>query len=195
MAKATLGVNWDHFIANYDDIREKIANVIPGFENFNERVRTPGGFALPHAVRDRREFATPSKKAQFTCHEIPKATLAAGQFVLMTIRTHDQFNTTIYGMNDRYRGIKQGRRIVMMNVEDMREQDLKDGDAVDVISHHKGITRRANSFRIVSYEIPRGSVAAYFPETNVLVPINQFAAGSQTPASKSVVVSFERVNG
>jgi anaerobic selenocysteine-containing dehydrogenase len=116
LAKATLGVNWDHFIANYDDIREKIANVIPGFENFNERVRTPGGFALPHAVRDRREFATPSKKAQFTCHEIPKATLAAGQFVLMTIRTHDQFNTTIYGMNDRYRGIKQGRRIVMMNV-------------------------------------------------------------------------------
>ena len=195
LAKATLGVNWDHFIANYDDIREKIANVIPGFENFNERVRTPGGFALPHAVRDRREFATPSKKAQFTCHEIPKATLAAGQFVLMTIRTHDQFNTTIYGMNDRYRGIKQGRRIVMMNVEDMREQDLKDGDAVDVISHHKGITRRANSFRIVSYEIPRGSVAAYFPETNVLVPINQFAAGSQTPASKSVVVSFERVKG
>ena len=111
---------------------------------------------------------------------------------MMTIRTHDQYNTTIYGMDDRYRGVHRGRRVVLMNLEDMQAQKLKSGDVVDIISHHNGVTRRANNFRIMSYDIPRGSVASYFPETNVLVPIDQFAKGSQTPASKSIIVSFER---
>ena len=192
MAEAVLGLDWESYIENYDKIRDRIEKTIPGFENFNERVRKPGGFVLPHAVRDNLEFRTSSGKAQFTCHTIPKYNLAPHEFILMTIRTHDQFNTTIYGMNDRYRGVKQGRRVVMMNSEDMARQNYKDGDVVDIISHYKGVTRRAHNFRVVSYEIPRGWVASYFPETNVLVPIDQFAEGSQTPASKSIVVTFAR---
>ncbi len=193
LAKATLGLDWDGYIENYDTIRDRISRVIPGFENFNTRVRNPGGFTLPHAVRDRLEFRTPSGKAQFTCHSIPKYNLAPHEFILMTLRTHDQFNTTIYGMDDRYRGIKQGRRIVMMNIEDMSLQNFKEGDVVDIISHHRGVMRRAKYFRVVAFEIPRGCVASYFPETNVLVPIEKFAEGSQTPASKSIIVTFEQV--
>ena len=192
LARATLGLNWDHYAANYDTIRDDISKVIKGFEKYNERVRRPGGFALYHAVRDERIFATPTKKAQFTCHAIPKMRLESGQFVLMTIRTHDQFNTTIYGMDDRYRGIVDGRRVILMNNEDIHAQSLHGGDVVDIVSHHNGKTRRAQKFRVVAYDIPRKCVAAYFPETNILVPIDKFAVGSQTPASKSIIVSLER---
>ena len=193
VAKATLGVNWDDYIANYDKIRERISKVIPGFEDFNSRVRDPGGFSLPHAVRDHREFCTPEKKALFTINQIPQLEVAPAQFVMATIRSHDQYNTTIYGMEDRYRGIHQGRRVILMNSDDISAQKFTDGEIVDVISHHRGVQRRAKNFRIVPYEIPRGCVASYFPETNVLVPIDNFAEGSQTPASKSIVVSFEKV--
>lgn len=194
LAKATLGVNWEGYIANYDEIRERISRVIPGFENFNHKVRKPGGFVLPHTVRDRKEFFTPSKRAIFTVHSIPHLEVAAGQFIMATIRSHDQYNTTIYGMEDRYRGIHQGRRVVLMNIEDMKEQNLSEGEPVDLISHFRGVKRRAKNFRIVTYEIPRGCVASYFPETNVLIPIDSFAEGSQTPTSKSVIISLEKVN-
>lgn len=194
LAKATLGVNWECYIANYDEIRDRISRVIPGFENFNHKVRKPGGFVLPHAVRDRKEFFTPSKRAIFTVHSIPHLEVAAGQFIMATIRSHDQYNTTIYGMEDRYRGIHQGRRVVLMNIEDMKEQNLSEGEPVDLISHFRGVKRRAKNFRIVTYEIPRGCVASYFPETNVLIPIDSFAEGSQTPTSKSVIISLEKVN-
>ena len=194
LAKATLGVNWEGYIANYDEIRDRISRVIPGFENFNHKVRKPGGFVLPHAVRDRKEFFTPSKRAIFTVHSIPHLEVAAGQFIMATIRSHDQYNTTIYGMEDRYRGIHQGRRVVLMNIEDMKEQNLSEGEPVDLISHFRGVKRRAKNFRIVTYEIPRGCVASYFPETNVLIPIDSFAEGSQTPTSKSVIISLEKVN-
>ena len=192
MARATLGVDWNGYVANYDTIRDRIARVIPGFENMNARVREPGGFALPHAVRDRREFATESGRAQFTLHPIPHLPLAAGQLVMMTIRSHDQFNTTIYGLDDRYRGISNGRRVVLLHSDDIVARGFIDGDAVDIVSHFRGVQRRAQNFRIVTYAIPRGCAATYFPEANVLVPIDSVAAGSNTPASKSVIISLER---
>jgi anaerobic selenocysteine-containing dehydrogenase len=156
----------------------------------NTRIRQPNGFELPHAVRDQREFRTPDGKAKFTVHHIPKLPVGPDQFIMTTIRSHDQFNTTIYGLDDRYRGIRNGRRVVLMNASDITSHQFADGDAVDIVSHHNGAERRAHSFRIVSYEIPRGCLASYFPETNVLVPIDSFAEGSHTPTSKSVIVSL-----
>ena len=194
LARATLGVDWSGYVANYDTIRDRIARVIPGFENMNERIREPNGFELPHAVRDRREFLTPSKKAQFTVHEIPRLDVAVDQFVLTTIRSHDQYNTTIYALDDRYRGIHKGRRIVLMNSADIAARGFTAGDAVDLVSHHLGRRRRAKNFRLVAYEIPRGCVASYFPETNVLVPIESVAESSLTPTSKSLVFSIERAS-
>jgi len=192
MAQATLGVDWSGFIADYDTIRGRIARVIPGFDNMNARVREPGGFALPHGVRDRREFATTNGRAQFTVHPIPQWALESGQLMMMTIRSHDQFNTTIYGLDDRYRGISNGRRVVLLHADDIAAQGFSDGDAVDIVSHFRGVQRRAQNFRIVTYAIPRGCAATYFPETNVLVPIDSVAAGSRTPTSKSVIISLER---
>ena len=192
MAQATLGVDWSGFVDDYDRIRDRIARVIPGFENMNVRVREPGGFALPHAVRDRREFATANGRAQFTVHPIPHLDIAPGQLVMMTIRSHDQFNTTIYGLNDRYRGISNGRRVVLLHPDDIAARGFSDGDAVDLVSHFRGVQRRAQNFRIVPYAIPRGCAATYFPETNVLVPIDSVAAGSRTPTSKSVIITLER---
>ena len=147
---------------------------------------------MPHEVRDNNNFGTPSKRAIFTVHQIPHLEVGHGQFVMTTIRSHDQYNTTIYGMEDRYRGIHQGRRVVLMNAQDIAAQKLSAGDAVDLVSHFRGVQRRAKNFRVVAYEIPSGCVATYFPETNVLVPIDSFAEGSLTPTSKSVIVSLER---
>ena len=192
LANATLGVDWSSLVGNYDLIRDHIANVIPGFDNLNAKVRQSGGFELPHEVRDNNNFGTPSKKAIFTVHQIPHLEVGHGQFVMTTIRSHDQYNTTIYGMEDRYRGIHQGRRVVLMNAQDIAAQKLSAGDAVDLVSHFRGVQRRAKNFRVVAYEIPSGCVATYFPETNVLVPIDSFAEGSLTPTSKSVIVSLER---
>ena len=192
IAGATLGVDWSGYVDDYDTIRERIARVIPGFERMNARIRQPDGFTLPHAVRDRREFNTESGKATFFVHAIPPSRVAAGEFMLTTIRSHDQFNTSIHGLDDRYRGIRRGRRVVLMHPHDMAAQALADGDLVDLIGRHGGRERRARNFRAVPYEIPRGCVATYFPEANVLVPIGSFAEGSLTPASKSVVISIER---
>jgi anaerobic selenocysteine-containing dehydrogenase len=122
-------------------------------------------------------------------HPLPQLTLEPGQLILTTVRAHDQFNTTVYAPNDRYRGVRNGRRVLFMHPEDMAERGLSAEMAVDICSHHAGIERRAKHFRVVPYDIPRGSVAAYFPEANVLVPHDHVAGGSNTPASKSVVVS------
>ncbi|NBX24813.1 MAG: hypothetical protein EBQ99_01970 [Planctomycetes bacterium] len=195
LAAATLGVDWSAYERSYDAIRERIARVIPGFERMNDRVRQPGGFTLPHAVRDRRAFETPSGKALFVVHPIPVERAGPGELLLTTIRSHDQFNTTIHGLDDRYRGVRRGRRVAFMHAGDLATAGLTDGQLVDLVSHHGGRERRARNFRAVAYDIPRGCVAAYFPEANVLVPIGSHAEGSLTPASKSVVVRVERAGG
>jgi molybdopterin-dependent oxidoreductase alpha subunit len=194
IAQATLGsratTNWQALIADYDRIREHIEHVVPGFTQYNQRVRQAGGFYLPNGPRDGK-FTTKSGKAQFTVHPIPAHDLNAGELLLTTIRSHDQFNTTIYGENDRYRGIENGRRVVFLNAEDIRTRLLTAGGFVDLISRFGPERRRAERFRIVPYEIPRGCAAAYYPETNVLVPVDSVAEGSHQPASKSVVISLE----
>jgi len=195
LAKATLGektkVDWNSLANNYDLIRDKIETCIPGFDNYNERVRRKGGFYLPNGPREQK-FTTANGKAQFTVNPVPENTLKAGEFLMTTLRSHDQFNTTIYGDDDRYRGIANGRRVAMMNSEDLKELGLKQGDYIDLMNHHNGVERMAPHFMIVEYKIPRGSVATYFPEANVLVPIDQYARKSYTPASKSVVVTIRR---
>ncbi|HEY0098103.1 MAG TPA: FdhF/YdeP family oxidoreductase [Pyrinomonadaceae bacterium] len=195
LADATLGgtrrdrINWLELAADYDLIRERISRVVVGFENYNERVRRPGGFYLPNLARA-REWKTASGKAQFTVHELPHHALAPGQFLMMTIRSHDQFNTTIYGLDDRYRGIRNERRVVLLNPEDISEAGLDAGSNVDLVSHFEGEERIARRFIVVPYSIPRRSAATYFPETNVLVPLGSVADKSNTPASKSVVISL-----
>ena len=193
LATAVLGkrstVDWDGLLANYDRIREHIEHVVPGFEDYNQRARQPGGFYLPNPIRT-LEFNTDDRKAHFTVHELPRHDLKPGQFLMMTMRSHDQFNTTIYGLDDRYRGIHNGRRVVFLNADDIRLGGFHDGQMVDLISHFEGEERIARHFRIVTYSIPRRCAATYFPETNVLVPVRNFADKSNTPASKSVVISI-----
>jgi anaerobic selenocysteine-containing dehydrogenase len=193
LAKATLGdrsnVNWMKLIADYDRIRDHIERVVPGFDDYNSRVRQPGGFHLPSGPRE-RVFRTPSGRAVFTVHELPKHHLKPDQYLMMTIRTHDQFNTSIYGLDDRYRGVYNGRRVVFLNQDDMKEEGLEQGDLVDLISHFEGEQRSAPRFTVVPYSIPRRCAATYFPETNVLVPLRSVAEKSNTPVSKSVVISL-----
>jgi anaerobic selenocysteine-containing dehydrogenase len=178
-------------LADYDQTRAQIEKVIPGFENYNQRVRQPGGFYLPSAPRV-REFRTATGKAMFTVHQLPQHELAPGQFLMMTIRSHDQFNTSVYGLDDRYRGVYNGRRVVMLNEEDIADAGLKAGEKVDLTSHFEGEERIARNFTVVGYSIPRRCAATYFPEANVLVPVRSVAEKSNTPASKSVVISIRR---
>jgi molybdopterin-dependent oxidoreductase alpha subunit len=193
LASATFGVRsnvaWQELTADYDLIREHIARVVPGFDNYNARVRQPGGFHLPNAARE-RIFKTPRGRAVFTVHALPQHDLTPDQYLMMTIRSHDQFNTSIYGLDDRYRGVYNGRRVVFLNRDDMRAANLKEGDRVDLISHFEGEERVARHFVVVPYSIPRRCAATYFPETNVLVPIRSVADKSNTPVSKSVVISI-----
>ena len=200
LAKATLGnrpdrvgIDWDALISNYDSIREHIEHVIPGFDDYNARVREPGGFYLPNPIKN-LEFNTGDDEAHFTVHPLPEIKLEADQFLMMTMRSHDQFNTTIYGLDDRYRGIHNGRRVVFLNPEDIRLSGLSDGQIVDLVSHFDGEERIARRFTVVPYSIPSRCAATYFPETNVLVPLRHFADKSHTPASKSVVISIRPVN-
>jgi molybdopterin-dependent oxidoreductase alpha subunit len=192
LARATLGerstVDWEGLVADYDRIRDLIERVIPGFEDYNRRVRQPGGFYLPNSARE-RDFRTARGKALFTVHDLPAHDLKPGQLLMMTIRSHDQFNTSIYGLNDRYRGIHKGRRVVLMNKDDIRLSGVKEGQTVDLISHFEGEERIARHFVVVPYDIPRRSAATYFPEANVLVPVRSVADKSNTPASKSVVIT------
>ncbi len=191
LAEQVLGpetpVSWCWLIENYDRIRDLIAETIPGFEDFNARVREPGGFHLHNGARERK-FNTESGKAAFTINPAPDLTLPDGTYRMMTVRTHDQYNTTVYGNDDRYRGIRGGRRVVFMNEDDMREADLTAGTLVDITNDFGGEHRIAPRFTIVAYPIPRRCIATYFPEANVLVPLNKFAEDSYTPASKDVIV-------
>ncbi|HEX8078444.1 MAG TPA: molybdopterin dinucleotide binding domain-containing protein, partial [Chthoniobacterales bacterium] len=193
LARATLGdrsgVDWDRLVGNYNRVRDHIENVIPGFERFNERI-TRDIFYLANAARDERKFNTDIGKAKFTVHPIPRNELAPGRYVMMTIRSHDQFNTHIYGLDDRYRGIYNGRRVVFMNPNDIAAAGLERGQIVDLTSHYLGEERTARGFQVVPYEIPRGCTATYFPEGNALVSINSVAERSNTPTSKFVIVSI-----
>ncbi|MDQ5873219.1 MAG: FdhF/YdeP family oxidoreductase, partial [Acidobacteriota bacterium] len=185
-------VDWLALCADYDRIRDHIERVVPGFADYNERVRRPAGFYLPNPPRDERAFPTATGRANFVVHSIPRWNLKAGELLMMSIRSHDQFNTTIYGQNDRYRGIHGGRRVVFMNAGDARERDLEPGDWVDLTSHFEGEERHARRFRVVPYDIPAGCVATYYPESNPLVPLRHIADGSNQPASKSVVITVAR---
>jgi anaerobic selenocysteine-containing dehydrogenase len=197
LAQATLSakndspskVDWKAWVANYDLIRDQVEKVVPGFEGYNRRLRE-GGFYLPHAVRDHRRFDTPSGKAEFTVHPIPNVALPEGGLILMTLRSHDQFNTTIYGLDDRYRGVTKGRRVIFVNEADLERRGLLPGQRVDITSHFEGETRMAQGFLTVPYDIPEGCTAAYFPEANVLVPIGSVAAKSNTPAFKSILITL-----
>jgi molybdopterin-dependent oxidoreductase alpha subunit len=192
LAKATVrstSLNWSELADDYDRIRDLIEKTIPGFEQYKERVRKPGGFYLPNGAREGK-FHTTSSKAVFTINQSNDHSLAADEFLMMTIRSHDQFNTTIYGLHDRYRGIQNGRRVIFMNEKDMVTRSLKQGDHVTITSLYDGTLRQAADFTVVPYNIPNQCVATYFPEANALVPYNHFARGSQTPISKSVVVKL-----
>jgi molybdopterin-dependent oxidoreductase alpha subunit len=193
LASATLGtrsnVDWKALVADYDRVRDHIERVVPGFDDYNLRVRQPGGFHLPSLPRE-RVFKTPSGRAMFTVHALPKLKLKPDQYLMMTIRSHDQFNTSIYGLDDRYRGIYNGRRVVFLNREDIRQASFTEGQTVDLRSHFEGEERVAPGFVVVPYSIPRRCAATYFPETNVLVALRAVADKSNTPASKSVVISI-----
>jgi len=189
IADALFGTDWIHdYAGDYRRLRDKIARIVPGFENYNERLDS-GGFYAPVPPKQ-REFRTASGKAEFAICQIQPLQLEPGQLVLTSIRTHDQFNTVVYGNDDRYRGIRNGRRVVFLNPEDMKERGLVAQQLVDLTSHYRGETRTARGFRVVPYDLQRGNAATYFPEANPLVPLGQRARGSMTPASKSVIVSI-----
>jgi anaerobic selenocysteine-containing dehydrogenase len=173
---------------DYDRIRDAIERVIPGFQRYNERVREPDGFALPNAPRT-GTFPLPDGRAHFTVHPLPALTLGEDQFLMMTIRSHDQFNTTIYGLNDRYRGVRNERRVIFMNPGDMQRAGIEAEQPVDLTSHFQGERRVARSFLAIPFDIPPRCTATYFPEANVLVPLGSVAERSNTPASKSVVIT------
>ena len=195
LAKATLGdrsvVNWDLYEQHYDYIRNDIELSIDGFENYNQRVRIPGGFYLPNPNRERR-FRTFTGRAQFNIADISPIPLAEDEIMMMTIRSHDQFNTTIYGLNDRYRGVHNERRVIFMNEHDMNKAGLEKGAVVDLFNCHEGIERVAHKFIVVPFSIPERCTATYFPETNVLVPIGSTADKSNTPTSKMVIITIRK---
>lgn len=193
LANAVLGsrtsTNWLGFAADYNLIRDAISRVIPGFENFNDRLAEEKFFYLPNAAKH-RIFKTSSGKAKLTACPIPKHDLKPDEFLLTTIRSHDQYNSTIYGLNDRYRGVFDGRRVLFLNPLDMQAGNLQAGQIVDIYSHFENEVRKAPRFAIVPYAIARRSAAAYYPETNVLIPIRSVAAKSNQPAAKSIRVTL-----
>lgn len=196
LARATLGdtvgVDWAGFEHDYDVIREHISRVVPGFESFNADIRRKGGFILPNGPRDSRSFATKSGKAMITVNDLEHLERPIGRLILQTMRSHDQFNTTIYSLNDRYRGIKKGRDVIFVNPDDLAELGLEDGQRVDIHSEWRDEPDRVlRNYRIVSYPTARGCAAAYYPEANVLVPLASAAIGSNTPVSKAVIVRLE----
>jgi molybdopterin-dependent oxidoreductase alpha subunit len=200
LAKATLGrrtvVDWDKYANSYDSVRDAIGQVIPGFENYNQRVRLPGGFYLPNAPREGKfETEQFKDKAPFTITQLPDHQIADDEYMMTTIRSHDQFNTTIYGMQDRYRGIHNERRVIFMNPKDIEKAGFIQGDKVDLFNYHDGIERVARLFIIVSYNIPERNTATYYPEGNVLVPINSVAEKSNCPTSKLVFIKIRKHEG
>ena len=194
LGRALLGhdLPWAGYEADYRTIRARIAAVVPGFTDFELRVGQPGGFTLPHGPRDTLTFPTPSGRARFSANRLDAIAVPPGRLLLHTGRSHDQYNTTIYGLDDRYRGVHGGRRVVFVHPDDLRELGLADGQTVDLVSEWTdGSERRAPAFRAVSYPTAKGCAAAYFPEANVLVPLDSTAEGSQTPTSKQVIVRLE----
>ncbi len=200
LAKATLGeksvVNWDKYALDYDTIRDDIEKVIPGFDDYNRRAREPGGFYLPNGPREGKfepkKEGGKSDRALFSVVELLSHPLADDEYIMTTIRSHDQFNTTIYGLDDRYRGIHNERRVIFMNPEDIEKAGLKSGDQVDLFNYHNGIERAARLFVVIPYNIPARNTATYYPEGNVLVPIDTVAAGSNTPTSKMVIIKIKK---
>ncbi|AOR30105.1 hypothetical protein BFF78_02585 [Streptomyces fodineus] len=195
LARRTLGdtpaIPWEEFESDYGTVRDRISRVVPGFEDFNARVAGPGGFRLPNPV-NRRVFRTPSGKAVFTVNEFTMPHIPEGRLLLQTLRSHDQWNTVPYAMNDRYRGIHNARRVVLVNPADLAALGLADRDRVDLVAvWHDGLERRAEDFRVVAYPTSRGSAASYYPETNVLVPLDSVADISNTPTSKGVLIRLE----
>jgi molybdopterin-dependent oxidoreductase alpha subunit len=183
-------IPWVELEGDYDLIRDRIARVVPGFEDYNRRVRV-GPFHLPNPPRDARVWRTRTGKANFVVAPIPPDVTGPGEYLMMTMRTHDQFNTTVYGLDDRYRGVFGGRRVVFMHEADMAAAGLQQGQSVDLYNRHGGVERVARGFMVAPYRIPRGCLATYFPEANVLVPIDSVAARSNTPTSKYVVVTVQ----
>jgi molybdopterin-dependent oxidoreductase alpha subunit len=192
LAQATLGarstVEYQSLGGDYRRIRELISQIVPGFADFETRVQSPGGFTLPNSARQ-LDFAGIGGRARFSLVELPQLDLSPDQLLLGTIRSHDQFNTTVYDVNDRYRGVYGNRHVLFMHEADLAERGLKTGDKVTITSHFNGETRQARGFTALAYDIPRQAAAAYFPEANVLVPIDHFAEKSRTPASKSIVIT------
>jgi molybdopterin-dependent oxidoreductase alpha subunit len=194
LARALLGdaLPWASFEATYATVREQIAAVVPGFGDFEARVAEPGGFTLPHPPRDGRHFPTASGRARFTRNAIYLIVVPPGRLLLQTVRSHDQYNTTIYGLDDRYRGVHGGRRVVFVHADDLSELGVANGSTVDLVSEWAdGVDRRAPGFRAVAYPTARGCAATYFPEANVLVPLDSTAEGSQTPTSKQIIIRLE----
>ncbi|GAA1497615.1 FdhF/YdeP family oxidoreductase [Paeniglutamicibacter kerguelensis] len=196
MARAVLGAGhpftWEAFEENYDSIREHIARVVDGCEDYNAKVRQPGGFIMAHPPRDERRFPTPSGKAVITVNELDTIDLPANRLILQSLRSHDQFNTTTYSLNDRYRGVHKGRNVLFVNPQDLRELGFQDGGYVDVHSEaDDGRDRVLHRLRVISYPTAPGCAATYFPEGNVLVPLEATAEGSNTPVSKSIIIRLE----
>lgn len=201
MAASTVGsdmINWAALADDYDLIRKHIEATIPGFEDFNARLRKPRGFHLRNTAAH-REWVTPTGKASFSDIALPSETVNQAalkrhdHFALQTFRSHDQYNTTVYGLDDRYRGVYGERQVIFMHPDDVKALSAKAGERVDVVCEYTdGIARVASDFRLVPYDIPRGSIAGYYPELNVLVPIGSAGEESDTPTSKSVMVSVRR---
>ncbi|MBP1327487.1 formate dehydrogenase major subunit [Leucobacter exalbidus] len=199
IAHATLGdkygIDWLAMIDDYDVIRDHISRVVPGCENYNEKTRRRDGFVLPNGPRDERRFETETGKARISVNELEHIDCPPGRLLLQTMRSHDQFNTTIYSLNDRYRGIKNGRSVIFIHPEDLAELGLADGQTVDIFSEWKNEPDRVlRGFRTVAFPTARGCAAAYFPEANVLVPLDSTAIGSNTPVSKAIVIRIEPSN-
>ena len=195
LGEAVLGdvgnIRWRWLAEDYNRIRDWIEAVVPGFESYNERSRKPGGFYLPNAAKE-RVWNTETGKANFSSAELDAFQVKPGRFILQTLRSHDQFNTTVYGPHDRYRGISNGRRIVFMSPKDLSDLDVSPLEAVDLTSHWEDGERMAESFLAIPYDMPRGMAAAYFPEANALVPVGSYAKGSNTPTSKSIEISVKK---
>ncbi|OEK08136.1 hypothetical protein A8C32_01355 [Flavivirga aquatica] len=183
-------INWLAYKDDYNLVREDIQEVVSGFDDYNKRLKQPSGFYLPNGARV-RDFKTKTGKANFSINKLPDWKLKKDELIMMTIRSHDQFNTTIYGLNDRYRGIFNERRVVLMNREDMKRRGLNEHQVVNLKSEFNGVIRKANKFKVVGYDIPKNCCATYFPETNVLVSLDSFAHTAKTPASKSVIITIE----
>ena len=194
VAHATLkhksNIQWLQYKDDYNLVRDDIQHVVEGFTDYNAKLKQPSGFYLPNGARI-RQFKTNTGKANFSINKLPEWKLKEGELMMMTIRSHDQFNTTIYGLNDRYRGIYNERRIIFMNREDMKTRGLQEQQVVNLKSEFNGVIRKANNFKVVGYDIPKNCCATYFPETNVLVPLDSFAHTAKTPTSKSVVITIE----